>query len=63
MRTVALTGASNDPFTTMYGGLVAVLGKVYRGAYNRQVYRYDIATGLYDNVVFSTDVDINNMVG
>ncbi len=45
----------------LYGGVALVSGKLYMGI-NAMVYRFNMSTGQYDGVSFSTMVSIYNMV-
>ena len=54
VRNITLSG-SNDSFTGLSGGFLVALGKIYRGdsSSNQRIYRYDLATGVYDGVSFT----------
>jgi hypothetical protein len=53
VRNITLTG-SNDTFTSLSSGFLVALDKIYRGdsSSKRTVYRYDLATGLFDGTSF-----------
>jgi hypothetical protein len=56
---IRLLGGRNDFTTaTLNGGLVVVEGKIYHAMAN-SIYRYDLATGYFDNSFRDVDVTIN----
>ncbi|EGD79834.1 hypothetical protein PTSG_13098, partial [Salpingoeca rosetta] len=58
-RTFNLDSSSGDNFSNMFGGLVAVKGRLFRGGRdNARFYRYDLETGTYDGMYFSVATSI-----
>ncbi|MCB9738071.1 MAG: hypothetical protein H6747_02310 [Deltaproteobacteria bacterium] len=55
IKTFNLTGGRPN---YLYGGLAVTQGKIFYGASNNWVYRYDLATGAHDNVRFTMPTSI-----